>query len=78
VFIHIGDARFAGSSANTHMVHVARGTAKTVTDIPDRIAAGEMAKKHAHQMCPTVKAFLMLVTIVFRYEFFKNIPVYQG
>jgi hypothetical protein len=28
------------------MVHVARGTAKTVTDIPDRIAAAEMAKKH--------------------------------
>ncbi len=60
------------------MVHVARGTAKTVTDIPGRIAAGEMAKKHAHQMCPTVKTFMMFVTIVFGYEFFKNIPVYKG
>jgi len=77
VFIHIGDARFAGSSGDTHMVHVARGTAKTVTDIPDRIAAGEMAKKHAHQMCPTVKTFMMFVAIVFRYKLFKNISVYQ-
>jgi len=65
MFIHVGDARFAGSSGNTHMVHVARGTAKTVTDIPDRIAAGKMAKKHANKMCPAVKTFMMFVTIVF-------------
>jgi hypothetical protein len=47
------------------MVHVARGTTKAVIDIPDRIAAGEMTKKHAHQMGPTVKTFMMVVTIVF-------------
>lgn len=40
VLIYIGDARFTGSSANTHMVHVVRGNAKTVTDIPDRITTG--------------------------------------
>jgi len=36
-----------------------------------------MAKKHANQMCPTVEAFLMFVAVVFGYQLFKNIPVYQ-
>lgn len=78
VFIHIGDARFAGSTGNTHMVHVARGTSKTVTDIPDRIVAREMTKKDAYKMCPAVKTFMMFVAFVFGYKFFKNIPVYHG
>ncbi len=59
------------------MVHVARDTAKTVTDIPDRIAGREMTKKNAYHMCPAVKTFMMFVAIVFRHKLFKNIPVYQ-
>jgi hypothetical protein len=57
------------------VVQVACSRTKSVTDITNRLAFGELAEKHRDQVRPTGKTFLVLVGLFLPDQFIKNTTV---